>query len=132
MSTSKKISFVSILLGCLLISFHFSHGQNAKAPLAGSEFSTQYYVYAGEDATICSDDNYTVKGISTFNESAYWHTNGDGFFINPFSLKTTYIPGAADIAKGYVVLSLGVLFNKSLIYDEMTLYFGSCVGGAER
>jgi len=132
MNYLKKVSFVSILMGCLIFSFNFSQGQNAKAPMAGSALSTQYYVYAGTDATICNDGSYVVKGISTFNEPVFWHTNGDGFFLNPFSLKTTYIPGAADIDKGYVVLSLGILLNKSIIYDEMTLYFGNCVGGLER
>lgn len=149
MSTSKKIYFVSILIGCLLISANFTQSQNTKGPLTSSVFSTQYYVYAGIDATICNDGSYEVKGISTFNEPVFWYTNGDGFFHNPFSLKTVYIPGPNDIANGYVVLSLGLLMkenshstevdlamssssNKSTIFDEMVLYLGNCVSIKER
>lgn len=149
MTTSKKIYFVSILIGCLLTSANFTQSQNTKAPFTGSVYSTEYYVYAGIDATICNDGYYIVKGISTFNEPIFWYSSGDGVFQNPYSLKTTYLPGPNDIANGYVVLSLGLLLkesslakekdapmssnmNKFSISDEMVLYLGNCIGIDER
>lgn len=59
-----------------------------------------------------------------------WHTDGDGEFMNPYSLSTLYMPGEHDIKKGHAVLSLHLLMYKGITdikpFDEMVLHFGKC------
>ena len=130
MKTLKKVFLLSLLIGGMLTTVLFVQGQNAKTSTNDNVFSSQPYVYAGVDDKICDSDNFIVKGINTFKTMNIWHTNGDGKFINPYSLSTVYIPGKEDIQKGHAVLSLHLLMYKGITdiktYDEMVLSFGKC------
>ena len=68
-------------------------------------------VDAGPDITVCCADliNFGVpllgQSVGEFS-TPEWQTNGDGVFLNPFSLNTSYFPGPIDCQLGQVVLSL--------------------------
>ncbi|MFA0964829.1 gliding motility-associated C-terminal domain-containing protein, partial [Roseivirga sp. BDSF3-8] len=64
-------------------------------------------VNAGTDQAICEGDEVALNGsIGGAATSATWNTNGSGVFADPNSLSTTYIPSAADVAAGNVLLTL--------------------------
>jgi len=54
-------------------------------------------VYAGEDATICEGEYYTLDQATAENcSSIQWSTSGDGSFDDPASLNPFYYPGPWD------------------------------------
>jgi hypothetical protein len=61
---------------------------------------------AGNDMTICATQTAALAGQASNYESLLWETIGDGTFANAANLSTTYFPGAADRALGYVEVSL--------------------------
>lgn len=63
-------------------------------------------VNAGIDQTICEGSSVTLSGAATHASSVYWTSSSSGTFANPNTAATTYIPSAADILNGTVVLSL--------------------------
>lgn len=139
MKTTKKIIFVSLLIGSMLSSALLIQGANAKKNSNNLNYGLQLFVYAGGDATICENNNFQTQGISTFLGVTLWRTSGDGVFENPHALQTVYIPGEQDIANGTVNLNLLYLHNEGqssrvAIRDSMTLSFGKCsvVAGLER
>jgi gliding motility-associated-like protein len=80
--------------------------------------------YAGLDATICFTGTYTVSGATATNYSSInWTTSGTGSFTNNGTLTPTYTPSAADIAAGFVTLTLTSNGNApcSNVTDQMTL-----------
>ena len=82
-------------------------------------------VYAGEDATVCGGQMYDLDEATASNyETVRWYTSGDGHFNNATILNTKYTPGEADIARGYVTLTL-YAYGSELCedaFDEMTLF----------
>ena len=63
--------------------------------------------FAGNDATICTGDIFTLDGATAENyETIAWTTDGDGVFDDPASLNAAYTPGVADIANVGVELCL--------------------------
>nr|NQU92841.1 hypothetical protein [Bacteroidota bacterium] len=63
--------------------------------------------YAGEDATICEDDTYTISdATAAYYSSVTWTTAGDGSFNNPTTVNPTYTPGTADKAAESVELCI--------------------------
>lgn len=63
--------------------------------------------YAGTDATICSNGNYSILDATAASyQSLSWNTSGDGTFSDATSLNPVYTPGPADITSGNVVLTL--------------------------
>ncbi len=127
MKTTKKFLFVSLLIGAMVSSTLFVLGQNAN-------IIPQPIVYAGEDVTICDEDNFQIGGISTFTGVTLWITSGDGLFKTPHKLKTVYLPGKMDLAIGRVSLTLismqpGDFGNYPKNSDSMTLYFEKCTPG---
>ena len=82
-------------------------------PACGSNVSDQisvsYFVgassNAGENFTACADDLF-VSGSAENYVSISWQTNGDGYFVEPGSLTTQYIPGSDDLAAGTAQLCL--------------------------
>lgn len=64
-------------------------------------------VYAGSDATICSNQNHQISGatIGGAASSITWTSNGSGSLINAGTLTPTYIPGANDATNGSVTLT---------------------------
>ncbi|HPR58451.1 MAG TPA: T9SS type A sorting domain-containing protein [Bacteroidales bacterium] len=62
---------------------------------------------AGNDQTICSGDELTISGASSFfSQSVLWNSSGDGVFNYPDSLNPIYSPGSEDIINGSVELCL--------------------------
>jgi uncharacterized protein (TIGR02145 family) len=61
---------------------------------------------AGEDATICENQNVSLSGAVSNNSGVLWITQGDGTFGDPSSLLTYYTPGVQDIQNNGTVLSL--------------------------
>lgn len=64
-------------------------------------------VNAGNDDFSCNLNNYTVNDASaTHYTSLLWVSTGSGTIINPTSLNATYLPSAADLTFGSVILTL--------------------------
>ncbi len=64
-------------------------------------------VNAGADVNVCRNSDYTVSGASAFNYTTLsWTTSGTGTFINAATLSPTYVPSAADLSMGSVILTL--------------------------
>ncbi|MBK7031338.1 MAG: PKD domain-containing protein [Bacteroidales bacterium] len=63
-------------------------------------------IIAGNDATICAANTYTLNGTQQFCSSYTWSSSGDGTFSNPNSLNAVYTPGVIDIATGTATLTL--------------------------
>lgn len=68
--------------------------------------NTPVTVQAGPDISLCAGDIIIINGQGTNASSYHWSSNGDGSFINPDSLRTTYIPGENDKTNGMVTLTL--------------------------
>jgi hypothetical protein len=66
---------------------------------------------AGNDVTICEDENFTLNGTASNYQSVQWVTSGDGTFSNPAILNPTYTPGNQDITTGNVELCLTAFTN---------------------
>ncbi len=64
-------------------------------------------VNAGNDLSVCGTDPVSISAAFAQNyTTVFWSTSGSGTFTNPTSLATTYIPSAADVADGSVILTL--------------------------
>lgn len=64
-------------------------------------------VDAGQDETICEGSTFTPNtAFATNYTTINWTTSGTGSFINAGTLTPTYTPSPADIALGWVTLSL--------------------------
>jgi len=64
-------------------------------------------VSAGQDASICSYEGYTLNGsMGGSATSVTWTTLGDGSFSDINSLSPIYTPGPNDILNGTVTLSI--------------------------
>jgi len=66
-------------------------------------------VSAGNDATICESETYSLNGSVANNfSSIQWSTLGNGYFNNINSLHPVYTPGMQDLINGSVTLILSV------------------------
>ena len=64
-------------------------------------------VNIGPGQTICSGDSVLLRAVlSGSASSVMWTSNGTGVFTHPTSLTTTYVPSAADLASGSVLLTV--------------------------
>jgi hypothetical protein len=62
-------------------------------------------VYAGNDTTICEASAYYANSAQAlYQQSIYWQTSGDGFFLDPYAVQATYLRGQNDMATGAVTL----------------------------
>lgn len=62
---------------------------------------------AGSNIVVCAGEGAMLNGSFGGSASqALWSTGGDGTFLNPSVLNTTYTPGPQDILNGSVVLTL--------------------------
>ncbi|MCX6245259.1 MAG: hypothetical protein NTU98_11210 [Bacteroidetes bacterium] len=62
---------------------------------------------AGPDTTVCSGSSVRLANSSALNYlSVHWLTAGNGTFDNSSTLHPIYSPGPADLANGFVNLSL--------------------------
>lgn len=76
-------------------------------------FNNPATVNAGNDQTICSNENASLTGSVTGASGGTWTTSGDGSFGNNTALTTSYTPGASDISNGSVTLTLTTTGNPS-------------------
>lgn len=83
-------------------------------------FSANFYVtvfssptaFAGNNATICSDETYTLNGSSASNYSSLlWSSSGDGTFSSTTALHPVYTPSAFDLLTGSASLTLTAAGN---------------------
>jgi hypothetical protein len=88
--------------------------------------SKQAIVGAGADATICETGTYTLAASTAAHAtSLQWTTTGTGSFSNAASLHPIYTPSTADIATGFVTLTLTAQSASPCIpaSDAMVLHF---------
>ena len=81
---------------------------------------------AGADASICENTSLNISDASVAHAtSLLWSTSGSGSFSNSSVINPVYIPSAADIAAGSVVLTLSVDGNAPCISvtDQKTVTF---------
>ena len=91
----------------ILIAFPISPCIYPDADVMTVYITRQPVAYAGDDATICEGETYTLNGSVEFATGGFeWKTSGDGTFDDPNSLTAVYTPGAADIAAGGVEICL--------------------------
>lgn len=64
--------------------------------------------FAGNDLSICENDNLQLSGDATNFDEILWTSSGDGTFDDPNSLSTIYNPGSEDIQNGQVHIILQV------------------------
>jgi len=95
--------------GSVLITLHVA---NQTAPSLTDQLTLAVYqlpdAFAGNDAAMCAETDFTVTGTSASGQPVLWSTTGDGVFTNNSVLCTYYSPGPADIATGEVILVLTV------------------------
>jgi len=60
--------------------------------------------FAGDNATICENSQYTLNGSVDDACGNVWTTSGDGTFNNTQLINATYTPGTGDQANGFVEL----------------------------
>ena len=84
-------------------------------------------VFAGNDAAVCGNNTYTLADATALQYSnLIWSTSGTGTFSNTTLLNPVYIPGAADLTAGSVVLTLtatSLAPCSTSASDQMTLTF---------
>lgn len=77
-------------------------------------FVTNPTVNAGPDGSVCGDSPYLISGAQATNYSnLLWTTSGTGSFTSTSTLNTTYLPSAADVQSGTVVLTLTAYGNST-------------------
>lgn len=91
------------------------------------EIAKNAIVNAGEDIIITSESVADVWGEVENFEYAGWETSGDGVFIDPLQLATTYEPGPEDISSMHVTLTLfaqSISPCDAVILDSLELFIG--------
>jgi uncharacterized protein (TIGR02145 family) len=69
-------------------------------------------VFAGQDATICSNGSYYIQEANTGGAYNFvWTTSGDGTFSSTSSLTPIYTPGILEILNGLAELTLTAYAN---------------------
>ncbi len=83
-------------------------------------------VFAGYDQIICELEDVSVSGYADHTSSILWQTSGDGTFVNPSLLATTYTPGSQDLQNENVTLTLhgsAVTPCNTVVQDELSVIF---------
>jgi gliding motility-associated-like protein len=81
---------------------------------------------AGQDQTLCaSAPNAALNGSFTVATGGQWSGGNGSFSPSPFLMTATYIPTAAEISAGSVVLTLSTIGNGNClaVTDEVTINF---------
>ncbi len=85
-------------------------------------FSNPPTVFAGNDTTIFSDTSYLSLTARAENyDNVIWTSSGDGLFLYPDSLTTTYQPGPEDQAAGSCLLTLHASSGCGQVADVVEL-----------
>lgn len=66
-------------------------------------------VQAGNDQTICEDQNVNASATLLNAVEVLWSSTGDGTFSNPSQIETEYFPGSGDIETGEVEITATAL-----------------------
>lgn len=86
---------------------HSIDGCDGKLIVGDVKLVNNPFVFAGNDATICSDSTVTLSSSDTsYCSTVLWTTSGNGTFDNPTLLHPVYTPGIADIFAGTVNLTI--------------------------
>ncbi|MBL4577261.1 MAG: hypothetical protein JKX74_02240, partial [Flavobacteriales bacterium] len=73
-------------------------------------------VSANVNQTVCANNNaVTLAGSVTVATGGLWTTPGDGVFVDPAVLGTTYTPGTGDNGAGTVTLTLTTTGNGTCV-----------------
>jgi hypothetical protein len=82
-------------------------------------------VNAGADTTICENSPFLTAAQAYYTQNLQWFSTGDGFFLDPYNIQTTYLRGAGDVAAGEVMLWIEAegYVEGMEDADTMNLYF---------
>ena len=81
-------------------------------------------VMAGDDETICEEENFETDATAQNYNSLLWETSGTGIFDDDTSLDAVYTPSADDYSAGSVMLTITVYGEGGAeLSDEMELSF---------
>ncbi|GAB1417653.1 hypothetical protein MASR2M12_04180 [Bacteroidales bacterium] len=70
-------------------------------------FNPQALAFSGTGQTLCQGNSYSLDAASALNYSGLqWTSSGDGVFDHATQLNPVYTPGTADLAAGFVELTL--------------------------
>lgn len=83
-----------------------SNTQNITVTIQNCGCPNQPDVDAGQDASICEGNTFTLNGVLTNTITCTWTTSGDGSFSNPNIPNPVYTPGPGDIGLGTVTLTI--------------------------
>lgn len=109
----------------------YSNGQvQLKITITGSSFSISDevnisfsqppFAFAGADTAIFNDMDYlTSTALVTEGNQLLWMTEGDGNFVDPNELVTTYTPGTNEVEQGYASLILRARTACGDMYDTV-------------
>jgi hypothetical protein len=87
---------------------------------------------AGEDAFICTNEQFETQGSGTGVLQIQWTTDGDGIFSPNDEFNTTYIRGNGDVANGGCTLTMTVTgFDGGEVSDDMYLNIVPYVNAGE-
>lgn len=96
------------------------------SPLTGAS------IEAGEDAFICTNDQFHTNGSGSNILHLEWTTDGDGFFTPSTNLSSSYIRGNQDIANGGCTLTVtAVGYDGVEVSDYMYLNIVPWVNAGE-
>jgi parallel beta-helix repeat protein len=108
----------------IAITAYDTNGELNNAQLLGHESPFSFPViipYAGPDTSICKDQTEFFITQSTYFGNYInlnWSTSGDGSFSSGNELWTVYYPGQNDLDSGSVKLTLYVLVDIGVIYED--------------
>jgi parallel beta-helix repeat protein len=78
--------------------------------------------WAGNDLILCQGETYTTSAATAVDvQYIRWTTSGDGSFVDPDKILTTYIPGFGDIMRGSVTLTIEQFLRHHVLTDNIVL-----------
>lgn len=87
---------------------------------------------AGDDAYICTNDQFQTSGSGTGVLEILWTTSGDGFFSPANQFNSTYIRGSQDVANHGCTLTMTVTgFDGNQVSDDLVLSIVPWVNAGE-
>lgn len=97
---SRGLIFIEIIVDALY-PCNFFNGAYIETAIYDHPF-----VHAGNDLTLCSDQQVNLEGVALNYSALQWATSGDGTFDDNSTLNSIYTPGIDDIQNGFVTLDL--------------------------
>ncbi|MEP7264586.1 MAG: hypothetical protein ABI772_08810 [Bacteroidota bacterium] len=97
---SGSVAFTFTVLGNSPCNAFFANGSTIISPNPS--------VNAGANQQVCTGNTVSVNASVANSSFILWDTDGDGFFFNPNTASTIYIPGPGDYITGSVNLFVAV------------------------